>query len=142
MLRALLYQSDCLVTICEWNFLDLNQILSIPLKTVAHIRKEKKNVFKIFFHIEAASLIAISQSLKYPLCGNFLGLLHPWAGEDLSFKIDEQDQTIWNCILESQLFHSSQMKLKLAGSFFQKSTIWRWAQSKMHRIKKLTVVSL
>ena len=27
--------------------------------------------------------------------------LHPWAGEDLSLKIDEHDQTIWNCILES-----------------------------------------
>ena len=25
---------------------------------------------------------------------------HPWAGEDLSLKIDEHDQTIWNCILE------------------------------------------
>ena len=23
---------------------------------------------------------------------------HPWAGEDLSLKIDECDQTIWNCI--------------------------------------------
>ena len=27
-------------------------------------------------------------------------LRHPWAGEDLSLKIDEHDQTIWNCILE------------------------------------------
>ena len=26
--------------------------------------------------------------------------LHPWAGEDLSLKIDEHDQTIWNCILD------------------------------------------
>ena len=26
---------------------------------------------------------------------------HPWAGEDLSLKIDEHDQTICNCILES-----------------------------------------
>ena len=25
---------------------------------------------------------------------------HPWAGEDLSLKIDERDQTIWICILE------------------------------------------
>ena len=25
---------------------------------------------------------------------------HPWAGEDLSLKIDEHDQTIWICILE------------------------------------------
>ena len=25
---------------------------------------------------------------------------HPWAGEDLSLKIDEHDKTIWNCILE------------------------------------------
>ena len=25
---------------------------------------------------------------------------HPWAGEDLSLKIDECDQTIWNRILE------------------------------------------
>ena len=28
-------------------------------------------------------------------------IAHPWAGEDLSLKIDEHDQTIWNCILES-----------------------------------------
>ena len=28
-------------------------------------------------------------------------IAHPWAGEDLSLKIDERDQTIWNCILES-----------------------------------------
>ena len=27
-------------------------------------------------------------------------LAHPWAGEDLSLKIDERDQTIRNCILE------------------------------------------
>ena len=26
--------------------------------------------------------------------------IHPWAGEDLSLKIDERDQTIWICILE------------------------------------------
>ena len=26
---------------------------------------------------------------------------HPWAREDLSLKIDEHDQTIWNCTLES-----------------------------------------
>ena len=26
---------------------------------------------------------------------------HPWAGEDLSLKIDEHDQTIRDCILES-----------------------------------------
>ena len=25
---------------------------------------------------------------------------HPWAGEDLSLKIDERDQTIWNCTIE------------------------------------------
>ena len=25
---------------------------------------------------------------------------HPWAGEDLSLKIDERDQTIWICMLE------------------------------------------
>ena len=25
---------------------------------------------------------------------------HPWAGEDLSLKIDERDQTKWICILE------------------------------------------
>ena len=30
------------------------------------------------------------------------------------------------------------MKLKLAGLFFQKSTRWRWALSKMHQIKKIT----
>ena len=45
----------------------------------------------------------------------------------LSLKIDERDQTKWICILELKLFHSSQMKLKLAGLFFQKSTRWRWA---------------
>ena len=28
------------------------------------------------------------------------GSFHPWAGEDLSLKIDERDQTIWICILE------------------------------------------
>ena len=28
------------------------------------------------------------------------------------------------------------MKLKLSGLFFQKSTRWHWAKSKMHRIKK------
>ena len=27
---------------------------------------------------------------------------HPWAGEDLSLKIDERDQTIWICILEQR----------------------------------------
>ena len=27
-------------------------------------------------------------------------LSHPWAGEDLSLKIDDHDQTIWICILE------------------------------------------
>ena len=27
-------------------------------------------------------------------------LKHPWAGEDLSLKIDERDQTIWICMLE------------------------------------------
>ena len=26
--------------------------------------------------------------------------LHPLAGEDLSLKNDEHDQTIWNCLLE------------------------------------------
>ena len=26
--------------------------------------------------------------------------VHPWAGEDLSLKIDERDQTTWNCKLE------------------------------------------
>ena len=26
---------------------------------------------------------------------------HPWAGEDLSLKIDELDQTIWICILQT-----------------------------------------
>ena len=25
---------------------------------------------------------------------------HPWAGDDLSLKIDERDQTMWICILE------------------------------------------
>ena len=45
---------------------------------------------------------------------------HPWAGEDLSLKIDERDQTIWICMLELLLFHSSQLKLKLAGLFFSK----------------------
>ena len=25
---------------------------------------------------------------------------HPWARKDLSLKIDERVQTIWNCILE------------------------------------------
>ena len=44
---------------------------------------------------------------------------HPWAGEDLSLKIDERDQTIWICILELQLFHSNQMKLKLQASFIK-----------------------
>ena len=63
---------------------------------------------------------------------------HPLSREHFSLKIDVRDQTIWNCILELQLFYSSQMKLKLAGLFFQKSTRWRWAQSKMHRIKKIT----
>ena len=29
-----------------------------------------------------------------------LNFLHPWAGEDLSLKIDEHDQTVWICILE------------------------------------------
>ena len=33
----------------------------------------------------------------YGLCS---GQNHPWAGEDLSLKIDERDQTIWICILE------------------------------------------
>ena len=32
---------------------------------------------------------------------NITDMSHPWAGEDLSLKIDEHDQTIWNCILES-----------------------------------------
>ena len=27
-------------------------------------------------------------------------LTHPSAGEDLSLKIDERDQTLWICILE------------------------------------------
>ena len=27
-------------------------------------------------------------------------LSHPWAGEDLSLKIDERDLTIWICALE------------------------------------------
>ena len=63
---------------------------------------------------------------------------HPLSREHFSLKIDVRDQTIWNCILELQLFYSSQMKLKLAGLFFQKSTRWRWAQSKMHQIKKIT----
>ena len=63
-------------------------------------------------------------------------LQHPWAGEDLSLKINERDQTIWIYILELQLFHSSQMKSKLASLFFQKSTRWCWAQSKMHQMKK------
>ena len=60
---------------------------------------------------------------------------HPWAGEDLSLKIDERDQTIQICILELQLFHSSQMKLKLAGLFFQKSTRWHQVQSKIYQQK-------
>ena len=38
------------------------------------------------------------------MVGNFslrgFYMQHPWAGEDLSLKIDEHDQTIWNCILE------------------------------------------
>ena len=32
-------------------------------------------------------------------CRLVLGV-HPWAGKDLSLKIDERDQTIWICILE------------------------------------------
>ena len=68
--------------------------------------------------------------------------VHPWDGEDLSLKIDERDQTIWIYIVELSLFHSSQMKLKLAGLFFQKSTRWRWGESKMHQIKKPTALLL
>ena len=49
---------------------------------------------------------------------------HPLSREDFSLKIDVRDQTIWNCVLELYLFHPSQMKLKLAGLFFQKSTRW------------------
>ena len=30
----------------------------------------------------------------------WLRWVHPWAGEDLSLKIDDRDQTIWICILE------------------------------------------
>ena len=67
-------------------------------------------------------------------------VIHPWAGEDLSLKIDVGDQTIQICILELQLFHSSQMKLKLAGLFFQISTRWHWAQSKRLQIQKLAAV--
>ena len=67
-------------------------------------------------------------------------ILHPSLEENLSLKIEERDQTIWICILELLLFHSSLMKSKLAGLFFQKSTRWRWAKSKMHRIKIPTVL--
>ena len=83
---------------------------------------------------------ATQQPIKYLKYSNFslisIVILHPSLEQDLSLKIEERDQTIWICMLELQLFHSSQMKSKLAGLFFQKSTRWRWAQSKMHRIKK------
>ena len=77
-------------------------------------------------------LRAQSKNVKIFLDGNYRKfnealMLHPWAGEGLSLKIDKRDQTILICILELQLFHSSQMKLKLVGLFFQKSTRWHWA---------------
>ena len=36
----------------------------------------------------------------YPTFAPLIHFIHPWAGEDLSLKIDERDQTIWICILE------------------------------------------
>ena len=69
-------------------------------------------------------LRAQSKNVKIFLDGNYRKfnealMLHPWAGEGLSLKIDKRDQTIQLCILELKLFHSSQMKLNLAASFFK-----------------------
>ena len=47
---------------------------------------------------------------------------HPPSRERFSLKIDVRAHITWNCLLELWLFHSSQMKLRLAGLFFQKST--------------------
>ena len=49
---------------------------------------------------------------------------HTLSTEHFSLKIDVHDQTIWKCIQELWLFHPIQMKLKLVGLFFQKSTRW------------------
>ena len=42
---------------------------------------------------------------------------HPWAGEDLSLKIDVGGQTIWKSTAELQLFKSIQMKSRYPGRF-------------------------
>ena len=44
---------------------------------------------------------------------------HPPSRERFSLKIDVRAHITWNCLLELWLFHSSQMKLKLAGLFFK-----------------------
>ena len=45
--------------------------------------------------------------------------------ENISLKNEERYHTIWKCILELELFHSIQMKLKLED-LLQKSTRWHW----------------
>ena len=65
-------------------------------------------------------------------------LRQPWAGKDLSLKINEHDQTIWKNVFEFYSFHSIWMKLKLACSLFQKSTTWCWVCPKRCQIKTPT----
>ena len=62
----------------------------------------------------------------------------PWAGVDLSLKINGCDPTVRKCAPEP--FHSIQMKLKLACHFLQKSTRWRLSWFNMHQIKRQTHV--
>ena len=58
-------------------------------------------VFGQNFQKTAIVLLILHASIIYTLEGQLHpSELHPWAGEDLSLKIDERDQTIWICILE------------------------------------------
>ena len=44
---------------------------------------------------------------------------HPWAGEDLSLKIDERDQTIWICMLL--------LKVEVSEANGDLSLRWKWS---------------
>ena len=57
--------------------------------------------WQLFIHLVALRIYTkytkLMAAWKLPI---LTFLAQPWAGEDLSLKIDEHDQTIWICILE------------------------------------------
>ena len=68
----------------------LKEIVMVMMIALVISYAEKITV-TILFHqmlIAATTLLQVSRDA------------HPWAGEDLSLKIDECDQTIWICIIE------------------------------------------